>query len=364
MTFREQLWRRPRKRSSYRALVAYGIGGLVVGCLLGSTVFSGYLPNVLRWVGSFVVANGAAVATVAAAFVAFGGIAWQIGLARKTAQSNSWWQTFEWAAERAIPSKEGSIALPADTITSALNQLALDAPTDAQKQACSGIISLIVDRLDSQGHAASEPRSDRKDRDEREGDADQLKDGGGERRPQADSWEWKTSTLDSIDRVTKEYLGRADLSDRVRLALFAYSESTKGTAAASPSADALAYEARLFESLESALRVRNPAAYESLRTGSELSDGGWDASIGNLGPRRVHLLIKHTTDTGAIRSAVAVAARRQFDQRPDSALVVVAPTHMSNMPEGWLPENTYFASWNDDSDTASLIEAIRLAANT
>ena len=362
MIFRKKPWPGRQVKNVYWSAVASGVGGLVIGCFLGSTVFNDYLLNALRWAGSFLMANGAAVATVTAALVALGGIAWQVRLARKTAQSNSWWQTFEWAAERAIPSKGGSIALPADTITSALNQLALDAPTDAQKQACSGIISLIADQLDWQEQATSERRPESEENSGRTADPKQSEGGAVDARPHSGNGDQSASVLDSMDRVSDEFFSRADPSERLRLALFTYSESTKGTAAASPRADALAYETSFMRSLESALSVRNPAAYESMRASNRMSDGGWDASIGNLGPRRVNLFVKYTTDAGAIRSAIAIAAKRQFEQHADSALVLVAPIDRSNMPEGWLPENVYFVSWKDESDTARLIDTLRLAA--
>jgi len=144
----------PRWRLTIACTAAAAVVGLA-GFGLGLAVAGPHGSTAGQWLLDFSKTPGAAaVAALAAASIAFTGITRQVKAShaqldhQRSSEANArWWESFEWAATRAIPPGESDVALPIETSISTLTALRDDATSDIQLTSCRGLIDELSRRL-------------------------------------------------------------------------------------------------------------------------------------------------------------------------------------------------------------------------
>lgn len=203
--------------------------GAVLGAAISLAVAREHRWGIGLWISDFVKTSGfAGLCALAAALIAFIGISRQVRIARAaldhaqteaervaaratevldhqraTDSDRAWWDSFEWAAGRAIPADPRQEPLPYVSIVRTFEALAQSATNDVQ----SGAISGVMDAATSQRHS------------------------GGE----------ETSVAPASDGDEE--------SNNLRAALSAYVAATANTPAASSAAAAQLYELEVLEAL-------------------------------------------------------------------------------------------------------------------
>lgn len=86
-------------------------------------------------------------AAIIAASIAATAIVLQLLHTRSQDKKQDWWTNFEWAAERAVPSKTDNKALPVALSINILNSLQDSADSELQKRACGGFVTLLAESL-------------------------------------------------------------------------------------------------------------------------------------------------------------------------------------------------------------------------
>ncbi len=71
-------------------------------------------------------------------------------------KNQAWWSTFEWATERAVPSKQDNNAVPISLSVNVLNSLQESANDTLQLRACGGFVDHIVAQAESEEPASSD----------------------------------------------------------------------------------------------------------------------------------------------------------------------------------------------------------------
>lgn len=268
----------------------------------------------------------AAIGALVAASVAAWSIHLQVNAARDAARKQetaariaAWWQMFEWASERAVPSAKDGIALPESVTIGTLQQLSATAENRAQKTACGSMIDVLTERV-----AAATPTADEE----------------GARN----------------DRV--EHARDAEARDFNALA--AYVESTKGTPAASPMAEALLYERSVILSISDlgeGYKVLQPAR-----------DGGpLDVIIDHYG-HSVGIVVKYIRDPRSKNSVNRlVHTYRDIRSRMVSSMPVLLVSPMDAQElEARFPKDSQVipVQWRSAEDDEVLHAAIVQAATT
>ena len=128
--------------------IAFALTALAAGVLGGLIVLSanGAADNpAVGWFGGWLKSPGfAGLGAIIAASIALIGISLQLGASRKRDRDAAWWQSFEWASDRALPRKPSELALSFDAALDRLNALATAARTDIQKYAVRGVVDELL----------------------------------------------------------------------------------------------------------------------------------------------------------------------------------------------------------------------------
>lgn len=118
---------------------------IATGLLVALVLISGL--DTMSWgqaLRHFLTSPGAA---IIAAGIAATAIILQLLHTRSQDKKQDWWTNFEWAAERAVPSKTDNKALPIALSINILNSLQDSADTELQKRACGGLVTLLAESL-------------------------------------------------------------------------------------------------------------------------------------------------------------------------------------------------------------------------
>lgn len=142
--------------------VALGVAALVVGA------GTGHIETFGQFVQDFVKSPGlGGIAALVAAMIAYRGIKGQVEASsaalasqQRAERAARWWTTFQWTADRALPSGEADVPLPKPVAISTLQELALTATDDAQEIACAGLVDALLTTPDVASDLATEEADD------------------------------------------------------------------------------------------------------------------------------------------------------------------------------------------------------------
>lgn len=306
------------RRGRIAWIVVVCIVSALVGAYFALAFATADLSNWGAWARDFAKSPGAAAfAALIAAAIAYRGISSQVAVARASlshqqdaTRSVAWWQMFEWASGRAVPTVENDVPLP-DTVTiSTLQRLSEEASSNPQKAACAGMIDMLTTRLRAEENA---------------------------------------------DVPHKCPSGDGAQADAIS-ALASYVASARGTTAASAAAEGVVYEHELMTSLASIrdtdLRIfRSPG-----------SDFGADA-VAEVSGRRVLVVVKMGSNAQRVRAMARDSLARLRSAIGDLDPVLYVTPYSA--PLGSELEGQYRAmsvQWRDPSDTPALAEALKAAS--
>ncbi len=103
-----------------------------------------WAPEVGRFLSS---PGGAGIAAICAASIAARALYVQLAHTKMKDKTQSWWDSFEWVAERAVPSKAEDEALPLALSINILNSLQETADNELQQRACGGFVTMLTAKL-------------------------------------------------------------------------------------------------------------------------------------------------------------------------------------------------------------------------
>lgn len=311
----------PRRRSpriSIVWLIPVFIFSSAVGAYLAITLMTANLANWRQWLRDFAQSPGAAgFAALIAATIAFDGILIQVSVSRaslehqrQATRADAWWAMFEWASNRAIPSRQEDQPLPTSVTIRTLERLADEATSSVQEAACAGVIDALTRSMDT---PTIEPPTD--------------------------------ADIDLPER-----------DDSAFAALASYVKSSRGTSAASSVAEALIYENDVLTALAS---LKDPTVRILRNPGF---DTGADA-IAEIDGRRVVIEIKAVRSSERLRGMVLQTIRRLRDRGRDAdTYVLITPFPSPLPPEQEAELRAVVAQWRKPEDTASLLAALRRAS--
>ncbi|MGY3262240.1 hypothetical protein [Frigoribacterium sp. 2355] len=301
-------------------ILAVGAASGIVGAYLALALATADLANWGIWARDFAKSPGlAALAAVAAASIAFRGISKQVSVSRaalehqrEAARTAVWWQTFEWASSRALPSSEKDIPLPVAVTISTLHSLSQTTTTDVQKVACAGVIGALTSRV------VAMPGDSAPSLEEPESDA--------------------SAALD---------------------ALASYVEASDGTPAASLKAQAVVEQAMEYEQqVMTTLAMLSPEvkAFREPQVRGARAD-----AVVEIGDARVAVAISfaRTVQVVRARSLSAATQRREGTSIP---LVLVSRFPSPFTPEDEAQLRVVVAQWNSAADNRGLLEALKRAS--
>ncbi|WP_425864755.1 hypothetical protein [Arthrobacter sp. TWP1-1] len=294
-----------------------------IGAYLAVTLATSNLAAWGQWLRDFAQSPGAAAfAALIAAVIAFNGISRQVSVSRESlahqmqaSTADAWWTMFEWASERAIPSRPGDQPLPTSVIVRTLQRLADDATSEVQEAACAGVIDVLTKNIDS---AMSEPH---------QGDADGAS---------------------------------SERDESAIAALASYVDSSRGTPAASAIAEALVYKNNVIKSLIS-LAWDDPTI-KVFPKPSLASDAGFDA-IAEVNGHRVVIEIKaHRGAERLSKTASQTISRLRVEGAEADGYLLITPFPSPLAPGQESELRAVATQWSKPEDTASLLEALRRAS--
>lgn len=314
---------RRRRRQTAAWVVVAGLVGGAVGAYLALTLATANLGNLGSWLRDFAKSPGAAAtAAVIAAGVALTGIilnrraaSESLSLQETTAAADSWWVMFEWASERAVPSRSGDNALPGSVTVATLARLADTATAEVQQAACAGMIDMLAARVEPGVPAES---------------------------------------AQSVDSETNA--ASAEVANESALAaLDSYVQANRGTKAASSVAEAVIYENSVTKTL-----IALSWTHDRLRIFRNPPDAGPADVIVEIGDQRVAVIIKRLSSPSAYANWF-----RNLGARSPGALprVVVTPHPFLNRLGDESAESIAVVQWNDRNDDPALLQALYNAAN-
>lgn len=314
--------KRRRRRTATWVVVA-GLAGAAVGAYLALTLTTANLANVGLWLRDFAKSPGAAAtAAVIAAGVALTGIVLNrraasesLSLQEATSAADSWWVMFEWASERAVPSRSDDNALPGSVTVATLARLADTATAEVQQAACAGMIDMLAARVEPRVPAESAQSVDRE--------------------PNAASTEVANeSALAALD---------------------SYVQANRGTKAASSVAEAVVYENSVTKAL-----IAMSWAHDDLRVFRNPPEAGLADVIVEIGDRQVAVIIKRLSSASAYANWF-----RHLGARSPGPLsrVVVTPHPISKRLGDESAESMAAVQWNSPNDDPALLKALYNAVN-
>jgi hypothetical protein len=333
--------RRSRKTVRVATVVAGGVLVAGLGAFLGIALASADLANTGLWLRDFAKSPGAtATAALLAASLAFWGISRQVTVSRqtlshqrdaatqllehqrKTEDSKAWWSTFEWSADRGIPSDPSDTALPLSVSIRTFEQLQESAQTDVQKAACGGVMDVLAQLV-----SPSE---------------------------QVDGLPSRSVRTEPGD---PNYEG-------ARAALSSYVVASRGTAAASPGSEARLYDLEATSAV-AGLNIENAIVRALPRLRGLALDGSAttvvpDVSV-EINQRTVLLEFKaYYSASGAKRAIFETVGR--FRARGISLPIIVVTPQSIEIASQWSRQNKCLAiQWRDSRDNDALRVAIQEA---
>lgn len=315
----------------------------IIGAFLGIALASANLANTGLWLRDFAKSPGAtATAALVAASLAFWGISRQVTVSRqtllqqrevaaqtlehqqKTEESKAWWATFEWSADRGIPSDANDTALPLSVSMRTFEQLQESAQTNVQKAACGGVMDVLAQLL-----AGSRDSSEA-------GSANTA----------------RTKPGDS------NYEGAV-------AALSAYVEASRGTAAASPGSEARLYELEATSAVE-ALNIEGAVVRVTPTLLGVSLDGPRrlirpDAIV-EIDGQSVVLEFKKNSSVAQARRSISATVADFRARGVEDPIVVVTPLQVEISSE-WSEQNRcVIVQWRSGEDSDNLRDAISEAA--
>lgn len=146
-----------RKRSAMFNKVLTHLLAVVLGAYLALSLASAHLPGMGVWLRDFAKSPGlAACAALVAAIIAYQGISKQVAVAQLSLdnqemakRSDTWWEMFEWASNRAFPPDKSAQPLPASVTVSTLTELVSEATTKAQRVACKSVVDTLTRNVEA-----------------------------------------------------------------------------------------------------------------------------------------------------------------------------------------------------------------------
>ncbi|MFT2711642.1 hypothetical protein [Clavibacter sp. Sh2126] len=273
------------------------------------------MDNWSLWARDFAKSPGAAAfAALIAAGIAFVGIGRQVAVSRSVlehqrdaASTTSWWQTFEWASSRALPSSDKEHPLPDSVTISTLVALLQAATKEVQEAACREIIDVLASRV-----ALSEAN----------------------------------------DKESSE-ITEPEASAAFN-ALASYVKASNGTSAASPEAEAAVYERNVLYALTQ-LRSDIRAFREPL-----LGDARTDAVVEVAGSR-VAVDVSYARTVQVVRARIQSIAERRRERALNPVVVVSRfPSPFTREQEAEM--GVFVAQWNSPNDNRRLLEALGSAS--
>lgn len=189
------------------------------------------------WLQRFFMSPGAAgLAAVAAAIIGFVAISLQLRHNKQVQRDANWWDTFEWVAERAVPS-DGSGAFLDDAAVDMMNLLVASTDDVTRKRLCSA----FLDRLDTLESASVIPESA-----ETLQDPSDKHEGASHRSTPWTKWALQDHPRDTVELRTT---ANARLA-RSRATLEDYSKLTSSDSVRSVAVESRLYELRVAEAVE------------------------------------------------------------------------------------------------------------------
>lgn len=300
-----------------------GLVGGAVGAYLALTLATANLANLGLWLRDFAKSPGAAAtAAVIAAGVALTGIilnrraaSESLSLQETTSAADSWWVMFEWASERAVPSRSDDNALPGSVTVSTLARLADTATTEVQQAACAGMIDMLAARVEPRVPAES-----------------------------------AQSVASETNAASAEAANESALT-----ALDSYVQANRGTKAASSVAEAVVYENSVTKAL-----VAMSWAHDDLRVFRNPPDAGPADAIVKIGDARVAVIIKRLSSASAYANWFRHLSARSLGPLPR---VLVTPHRLSKPFGDESAEAIAVVQWNGPNDDPALLQALHSAVN-
>ena len=300
-----------------------GLVGGAVGAYLALTLATANLANLGLWLRDFAKSPGAAAtAAVIAAGVALTGIilnrraaSESLSLQETTSAADSWWVMFEWASERAVPSRSDDNALPGSVTVSTLARLADTATTEVQQAACAGMIDMLAARVEPRVPAES-----------------------------------AQSVASETNAASAEAANESALT-----ALDSYVQANRGTKAASSVAEAVVYENSVTKAL-----VAMSWANDDLRVFRNPPDAGPADAIVKIGDARVAVIIKRLSSASAYANWFRHLSARSLGPLPR---VLVSPHRLSKPFGDESAEAIAVVQWNGPNDDPALLQALHNAVN-
>ena len=308
--------------------VAVGAAAITIGA------GTGLVANLGQFVQDFVKSPGlGGLAALGAAALAYRGIRGQIQTSRDALENQQnadkasrWWATFQWTADRALPSGAEDVALPKPVAITTLQELATTATDDAQRIACSGLVDVLGDH----GEEAMSP--------------DAPVDDG---------------PFDTAGAAARVFLSTAAKlqADSLDAALSNYAMATRGSRAESSIARRSAYESKTREAIAEIAKDAG-LIYESTSDGlfaDPLDERYWaDGIIYGPGGEQtlVEVIAYERAGARIVERLLTIAANEKYP------VVIVAPVPLPEFMRDRLRSPDHWIRWNPGEELSSLRESI------
>ncbi len=258
--------------------------------------------------------GAAGCAAVVAAGIAYVSIRRQVAVSRsalehqrEVASARAWWEAFQWASGRAMPSGEKDRPLPDSVTISTLHSLTETATDDVQRVACAGMIEVLTPRVVFTADDSQESKEN----------------------PEQD----ETAAFN---------------------ALVSYVRATGGTSAASPKAEAAVYERRVLAALaDLSSEVR---AFREPQIGHSPVDAV--VEVANV---RVAVEVTFARTPQVVRARVRSVVQRRGD-KTSNPLVFVSRFPSPFTAEEEAEMRAVVVQWNAPDDDSRLLDALRRAS--
>lgn len=299
-----------------RAILWAAVASIVAATLTATVVLAldrDQRAPISEWIPHFLTSPGVGgIGALVAAGIAYFGISKQVRAAsrslehqRAAEENRSWWERFEWASARAVPSKSDEKPLPYNAILSTLSELADSSRDDVQKLAVRAIMDTAQDDSPQEADDATASKG----------------------RPEDDS-------------------------ARLR-ALQLYSNATRNTAAHSPVVEGQIYELEVLQAL------REIPSIQFIEPSRSLSGSTPDAVI----VYREHAVIVEIKSYGGKTSLSNsdIDELKSFTETNEAShALVISPERLKNSfnQRGYLEIET--VSWKSPEDTELVISALNL----
>lgn len=324
-------------KTGLRVAACVGVG---VGLLLGAAaaamalvfgVGTAHVENIGQYVQEFFKSSGfGGLAALCAAIIAFIGIRRQITSQQQTGQANRWWATFQWTADRALPSGPDDVPLPKSVAVATLEELAVTATDDAQKIACSGLVDLLGDEPEDTSTVEA---------------------------PETVS---PDQSLEDVRRKGRQAVESLLRSKNLDVALTSYAQATQGSKAESPIARRRSYEAQ----------VRNAVTEAAAQLGLDYESAALLGIFGDPDLENRYNADGVIQRRGGSETLVEVAGferteprivqrLKQIANNDNYPVIFVAPVPLPDFMRDALRSPDHWIQWNVGDDLSTLRDALQ-----